>query len=222
MFYRTPTSLNPHAPIHITSAELTRLTNALDARRQDRINYGAEYRRLTNLLRPDAAGPTVVRYERPVEKATIDLSDRRAVPGKKETPAAIDEDAQRRDDVARLLNNESLEATPDPKTEGNHVARKAAATEVVIEKLEEEFRIEFQKLSAAHCKTLKPAHDEQMRKFFKAFGDAFSIYSELSKTKRDLIDSQIGFGGLFNVDLDFLRGDDVRSMFHDGKAAGLR
>lgn len=34
MFYRTPTSLNPHAPIHITSAELTRLTNALDARRQ--------------------------------------------------------------------------------------------------------------------------------------------------------------------------------------------
>jgi hypothetical protein len=219
MYYRPPTSINPHAPIHVTSPNLTRITNALDARRQDRLNYGAKYRALANRLRPDS-GPSVVRHERPVEKSTIDLTNRSAVPGKKETPSAIDEDARLADDAARIERGESLEEMPDVRPQMSHVARKAAATEVVIEKLESEFQAEFLKLSATHIKTIKPTHDAQTRKFFMAFGDAFSIYSELQKTKRDLIDSQIGFGGLFTVDLGFMNSEEVRSAFADGKAHG--
>lgn len=217
-FFRAPTSIHPLAPIQPSSANLTRLTNALDARKEDRKKYGAEYRRLANLLRPDS-GPSVVRHERQVEKATIDLTDRNPVSGKT-TPGAIDEDAQRADDVARIERGESLEETPDIKTQMATVARKAQATEIVIEKLEEEFRVEFTKLAAAHCKTLKTDHDKRTRRFLELFGEAFGVYSELNKTKRDLIDSQIGFGGLFNVDFDFMRGDEVASMFHDAVKAG--
>ncbi len=218
-FYRSPTSISPGSPIHLTSANLTRLTNALDARRQDRLDLGAEYRALMSRLRPDA-GPSVFRHQRPVEKATIDLTDRRPVPGKVETAGAIDEDARFADDVARIERGDSLEEMPDIKTQMAHVARKAQATEAVIEKLEEEFRVEFMKLAAAHCAKLKPAHDEQTRKFFKLFGEAFSVYADLRKTRQDLTDSQMGFGGLFAVNLDFLRGDDVASMFHEAKKAG--
>src|SRR6478736_3205106 len=113
-FYRAPTSINPAAPIQVTSPTLTRTANALDARRQDRLNHGAEYRALANRLRPDT-GPSVVRHERPASVSTIDLTNRSAVPGKKETPGAIDEDAQRADDVARIERGESLEQMPDIK-----------------------------------------------------------------------------------------------------------
>ncbi|SHN71573.1 hypothetical protein [Bradyrhizobium erythrophlei] len=218
-FYRSPTNIDPLAPIHITSANLTRLANALDARRQDRLNLGAEYRVLANRLRPDI-GPSVVRYERPVEKATIDLTDHRPVPGKIDTAGAIDEDTRRADDVARIERGESLEDLPDIRTQMNHVARKAQATEVVIEKLEAEFRIEHAKLSAAYCKPLKPKHDADMKRFFKMLGEAYTVYSEMQKTKRDLVESQIGFGGLFGVNLDFLRSEDVRTAFNEAKAAG--
>ena len=218
MYYRAPTSIHPHAPIHVTSANLTRITNALDARKDDRRKFGDEYRSLAERLRPDS-GPSVVRHERPVEKSTIDLTNRQPA-GKKEIGGAIDEAARRAADVAAIERGESLDDLPDIKTQMATVARKAAATEAIIEKLETEFQAEFVKLSAAHCKTLKPDHDAKMKKFFAAFSDAFSIYSELRKTRQDLIDSQMGFSGLFNVDLDFLRGEEVQSMFHDGKRNG--
>ena len=100
------------------------------------------------------------------------------------------------------------------------VARKAAATEVVIEKLEEEFRIEHAKLAAAYYKTLKPKCDADTKHFFKSFGEAYAIFADLQKTRQDLFVSQIGFNGLFAVDLDFMRGEEVRKMFVDAKAAG--
>ena len=106
-------------------------------------------------LRPDA-GPSVFRHQRPVEKATIDLTDRRPVPGKVETAGAIDEDARFADDVARIERGDFLQEMPDIKTQMAHVARKAQATEAVIEKLEEEFRVEFMKLAAAHCASSSP------------------------------------------------------------------
>lgn len=220
-FYRAPTSIHPLAPIQLTSANLTRITHALDARREDRLKYGAEYRSLANRLRPDSAGPSVIRYERPVEISTIDLTNRHPVPGKIETAGAIDEAARRVEDVARIERGEPLDDAPDVRTQMNNVARKATATEVVIEKLEGEFRAEFEKLTAAYCAKLKPAHDEQMRKFFKSFGEALRIYSELRKTRQDLIDSTMGFGGMFSIDLDFLRSDEVYSTFDAAKAAGF-
>ena len=218
-FYRTPVFIHPDAPIHVTSANLTRVTNALDARRQDRLDLGAAYRELTKRLNP-SIGPSVVRTSRPATHATIDITDRSPVAGK-DTPAAIDLDAQRRDDAARIERGEPLEEMPDIRTQMANVARKAAATEVVIEKLESEFQAEFQKLAAAHCATLKPSHDAKMKQFFKAMGEAFSIFSELQKTKQDLVDSQMGFGALFGVNLEFMRGKEVRSAFHDAKAQGF-
>jgi hypothetical protein len=218
-FYRAPTSVHHGSPIKLTSPDLTRLTNALDARKEDRLNYGAEYRSLTNRLRPDI-GPSVVRHERPVEKATIDLTDRRPVPGKIDTAGAIDEAAQRAEDVARVERGESLDEIPDIKSQMAHVARKAAATEVVIEKLEAEFRVEHAKLAAAYCAKIRPDHDAKTKQFLKVFGEALAIFSELQKTRQDLFDSQIGYGGLFNVDISFMNGEEVRSMFADAKAAG--
>ncbi len=216
-FYRAPTSIHPGAPIHLTTANLTRITNAVDARKEDRVKYGNEYRALANLLRPDS-GPSVVRYERPAEKATLDVNWPKVV-ANTDTGGNPDAEAQRRDDIERVARGEPLVERPDIRTQMSNVARKAAATEVVIERLEEEFRTEFTKLSAAHCKTLKPAHDEQMKKFFKLFGEAYGVYSELRKTRQDLMDSQMAFSGLFGIDLDFLRGEEVQSMFNAAKAA---
>ena len=51
MYYRAPTGIHAGSPIRLTSANLTRLANALDARRQDQLNLGAEYRELTKRLK---------------------------------------------------------------------------------------------------------------------------------------------------------------------------
>ena len=160
-----------------------------------------------------------MRHERRVEKATIDLTNRSPVAGI-ETPAAVDLDAQRAADVARIERGEPLEEMPDIKTQMANVARKAAATEVVIERLEAEFQSEFMKLSAAHAQKIKPDHDAKTKQFFKLFSEAFAIYSDLAKTKQDIVELQMGFPGLFGVNLDFMRGEDVRRMFNDGVAAG--
>jgi hypothetical protein len=220
MYYRAPTSIHPGSPIKLSSQTLASTTTALDARREDRKTFGDEYRRLARGDRPDIRAQTNTSYERPVEHATFDTSGPRVGPGKAETQGAIDEDARLKADVAAVERGESLEDMPDVKTQAATVARKAQATEVVIEKLENEFRAEFQKLNAAYCKTIKADHDKRTREFFELFAKAYSAYSDLSKTKRDLVDSQLGFYGLFNVNLDFLRGEEVRSMFHDAKAAG--
>jgi hypothetical protein len=219
-FYRPPTSIHPGAPIKLSSPKL--LSSAANIKRFDQEQAAAteEYSALTSLERPDI-GPTVTRYERPVEKSTIDLTDRRPVPGRRETPGTIDEAARHKNDVDRLLRGEELEEFPDLRARKSKVARKASAIQTAKELEQREFQAEFLKLSAAHCQTLKPDHDAKMKQFFKSFGEAFSIFSELQKTKRDLVDSQMGFGGLFGVDLDFLRGEDVRSMFVEGKRLGF-
>jgi hypothetical protein len=103
----------------------------------------------------------------------------------------------------------------------NQVARKAAAIEVAKEKKEDDFRAEHQRLSAAYCAKIKPDHDVKMKQLFKSFSEAFSIFSELSKTKQDLIDSEIGFHGIYSVDLGFLNSNDIAHLFRDAKAAGF-
>jgi hypothetical protein len=219
MYFRPPTSVHPDSPVHVVSANLTRIGNALGARRENRLNVGAKKRRAMSRLRPDI-GPSVIRYERPVEKATIDLTDRRPVPGKIETPGAIDEAARFADDVARIERGESLEVRADAQAEMNNFDREAQAIEVVIERLESEFQAEFMKLATEHCARLRPSVEKKTKRFFELFAEAFAIYSDLSKTKQDLVDSQMPTM-CFDVSLDFMRGNDIARAFADGKAAGL-
>jgi hypothetical protein len=223
-FYRAPTSVHPSSPIQLTSPDLLDTAGAIDARKEDRKKFGEEYRRLAKLDRPDI-GPGVTRYERPVTKSTIDLTDRRAAPGKLDTAGAIDEAAQRAEDVARIERGEDIGERPDIKTQMNHVARKAQATEAVIEKLEEEFRVEFLKLSAEYCKTLRPRHDEQMKLLFKALLEVQTVHSEIYDTCRDLIDSSVGFHGVYGLTPTFLgnprdRHSDFAEFLREGHKLG--
>jgi hypothetical protein len=220
MYYRAPTSIHPLAPIKLSSPTLTRITTEIETFNQEQKATTDEYRRLAKLDRPDIRDVTNTSYTQPASHATLDVSGPRVGPGKTETPGAIDEAAQRKDDVDRVLRGESLDETPDVRTQMNRVARKAAAIEVAKEKKQDEFRAEFMKLAAAYCAKLKPEHDAKMKQFFKSFGEAFSIFADLQKTRQDLVDSQIGFSGIYNIDLGFLNSTDVASMFIDAKAAG--
>ncbi len=107
MYYRTPTFIHASSPIKLSSAKL--LSSAAKIKRYDQEQAAAteEYSALATLERPDI-GPTVTRFERPVEKSTIDLTDRRPVSGKT-TPGAIDEAARHKADVDSLLRGEEIE-----------------------------------------------------------------------------------------------------------------
>ena len=218
-FYRPPNSIHPSSPIKLSSPKLLSSTANIKRFDQEQAAATEEYSALTSLERPDT-GPSVTHYERPVATATIDLTNRNPTPGKTETPGVIDEAARRKADVASLLRGEELEEIPDLRARKSKVARRAVAIQTAKELEQQAFQDEFLKLSAAYCAKIKPKHDADMKSFFKAFSEAFSIFADLQKTKRELIDSQIGFSGLFNVDLDFLRGEEVQSMFHAAKAAG--
>jgi hypothetical protein len=226
-FYRAPTSVHHGSPIKLTSANLTRLTNALDARKEDRKKYGEEYRRLAKLDRPDIRGQTNTSYTEPAKHATIDVSGPRVVVTKTETGLDPNEAARFADDVARIERGEDITERPDIRTQMNQVARKAAATEVVIEKLEEEFRAEFLKLSAAYCKTIKSKHDEKMKRLFKALIEVHAVNSEIYAERQDLIDSSIGFNGIvFGLTPDFLgnprdQHSDFAEFLREGHKRGL-
>jgi hypothetical protein len=218
MYYRTPTFIHASSPIKLSSAKL--LSSAAKIKQYDQEQAAAteEYSSLTSLERPDI-GATVTRYERPVEKSTLDLTDRRPVPGKRETPGVVDEDARHKADVARLLNGEELEEIPDLRARKTKAARKAAAIQTAKELEQQTFQAEFLRLAAEYSKKIKPDIDKKTRRVLELFGEAVSIHADLAKTKQDLIDSSMPTAG-FEVNLDFMRGDDVRSMFHDAKKAG--
>jgi hypothetical protein len=218
MFYRTPTSVHPSAPIKLSSEILKRSTADIEALKARRIAKADEFRRTMAIQRADI-GPSVFHYEQPAEHATLDISYPKVVQNRTigGDPSL---EAQEREDVERALAGEPLAEIHDIQSRLNQIDRESIAIEAAIKIKEAEFRAEFQKLSAAYCAKLKPDHDAKMKQFFKAFGEAYSIFAELQKTKHDLVDSQMGFGGLFGVDLDFLRGDDTRTMFADAKAAG--
>jgi hypothetical protein len=203
MYYRAPTSIYPGAPIKLSSATLMNCTADIESLNQDQKAASDEYRSLAKLYRPDIRGVTNTSYTEPAQHATLDVTGPRVGPGKTETPGAIDEAAQRKDDVDRVLRREPLEEIPDVRTLMNQVARKSAAIEIAKEKKEDEFRAEFMKLSAAYCAKLKPDHDAKMKQFFELFGEAFSVFADLQKTKRDLVDSQIGFVDCSASILDF-------------------
>jgi hypothetical protein len=227
MYYRAPTCVHHGSPIKLTSANLTRLTNALDARKEDRKKYGEEYRRLAKLDRPDIREVTNTRHTEPAKHATIDVSGPRVVVAKTETGLDPNEAARFADDVARIERGEDITERPDIKTQMNQVARKAAATEVVIEKLEDEFRAEFTKLSAAYCKTLKSKHEEQMKRLFKALVEVHSVNSEIYDARQSLIDSSIGYNGIvFGLTPDFLgnprdKHSDFAEFLREGVKHGI-
>ena len=218
-FYRSPTSIHPTAPIKLSSQILLSTTADIKALDEQQRATSDEYRAQAVLVRPDIRGTTNTSYSAPASHATIDTTDRRPVAGKT-TPGAIDEDAQRKADVDRLLRNEPLEEIPDPRSKMSQLARLAEAINVATEKKKDVFRAEHQKLSAAYCAKIKPDHDAKTKQIIKLFGEAYGIYVELQKTRQDLVASEIGFHGLFNVDLDFFRGEEVRKMFHDAVKAG--
>ena len=144
-------------------------------------------------------------YTQPAKVATIDISGPSVVVAKTETGGDPDDAARFADDVARIERGEDIGELPDIKSQMANVARKAAATEVVIEKLENEFRIEFIKLSAEYCKTLKSKEAEQMKRLFKGLLEVHTVQSEMYDTCRDLIDSSIGYNGVvYALTPDFL------------------
>jgi hypothetical protein len=218
-FYRTPTSIHPSSPIKLSSPKL--LSSAANIKRFDQEQAAAteEYSALASLERSDI-GPTVTRYERPVTKSTIDLTDRRPVPGKRETPGAVDEAARHKADVARLLNGEELEEIPDLRARKSKVARKAAAIQTAKELEQQAFQAEFLIVAAEYSKKIRPEIDKKTRRVMELLGEAFAICADLAKTKQDLVDSSMPTAG-FEINLDFMRSEEVRSMFHDAKAAGF-
>jgi hypothetical protein len=219
MFYRPPTSIHPTAPIKPSSEILKRSTADIDELKARRIAKANEFRETTKLMRPEIGEPSARHHEVMAPKGSIGYIEP-AVRANRTIGGNPGAEAQRQDDIKRVLAGEDLAEVPDVQSKLNRINRESIAIEDAIKTKEAEFKAEFIKLSAAYCAKLRPYHDEKMKQFFKSFGEAFSIYSELEKTKRDLVDSSMGYGGLFGVNLDFMRGEDVREMFNEGIAAG--
>jgi hypothetical protein len=219
MYYRTPTSIHPSSPIKISSPKL--LSSAANIKRFDQEQAAAteEYSALASLERSDI-GPTVTRYEQPATHATIDLTDRRPAPGKRETPGAVDEAARHKADVAALLNGEELEEIPDLRARKSKVARKAAAIQTAKELEQQAFQAEFLRVAAEYSKKIRPEIDKKTRRVVELFSEAFALYADLAKTKQDLVDSSMPTAG-FEINLDFMRGNDVADMFSNAKRLGF-
>ena len=75
------------------------------------------------------------------------------------------------------------------------------------------------------CLSLKPAHDKIMTRLAKSLAETHAAYVELFRMKSEFYNNGIGYGGLFNIEPDFLDSPTDRTGYladflRDAKKAG--
>ncbi len=113
-------------------------------------------------------------------------------------------ESERDADLRRTLAGEPLAQSSDIRVLLDLAHRKRAATEDAIEHTMREIAKKKNVLAIEHCKSIKPKHDEQMRRLCKLLFDVHAVWSEIDGDRRELIDSGVGLRGVYLTLPDFL------------------
>jgi hypothetical protein len=63
------------------------------------------------------------------------------------------------------------------------------------------------------CQSLRPAHDKIMTRLCKSLAETHAAYVELFRMKSEFYNNGIGYGGLFNIEPDFLDSPTDRTSY---------
>jgi hypothetical protein len=165
-------------------------------------HWNDERHRLARILSPQYLDVTVTRVDDVLKDAA---TKKGAVTGVIDEQ---DEAARKAEDLRRTLDGQPL-ANPASIEEQLRVANKQlTAMEDALDYLDGEIRSEKTALAIAYSKTIKPKHDDVMRRFCESLLKTHAVCSELYGIKRHLIHNEIGLRGLCLNMPDFLGAPD--------------
>jgi hypothetical protein len=103
------------------------------------------------------------------------------------------------EDVQRILNDGQLPQSIDVDAEIKKNHREWSATEGALEIIDRGVDRELTNLSMEYCKSkpVKEKHDADFKRLFAALLDVHEIHSQISDSRRQLIDSGIKLHGIY-------------------------
>jgi hypothetical protein len=206
IFTPTPAKQTTPSPAQFTDTtadELESLEKDL-ADKKAMLSTGSEkLLRLIQLNRSDSVDQTVINRERPstksgefATKATIDIWDEPTA--NRSTGVSAAEAAKSRDDDRdSVLRGEPLADRPSVTGQIDDQNRYCRAIEAAIESITRDINRKKAILAQNHCEKLKPQYREDMRLLCKALADAHAVHVKLNTVRQHLIDTGIGFRGVY-------------------------
>jgi hypothetical protein len=154
--------------------------------------------RLARILSPQYLDITVSRVD-DVAKETASKAGATAATGEDAT-----ETARRAEALQRTLAGQQVANGESVEIQLRNANLQLQALEDAMEFLDKEIRVEKKLLAIAYSKTMKPKHDDRMRRLCASLLNTHAIWTELFSLKRNLIEAEVGLIGLCLIEPSFL------------------